>query len=507
MESQSYNNKRIFKNTIILYVRMVIVLLITLYTSRVVLKALGVDDFGLYNVVGGVVALLSFFNVTMARSTQRFLNVAMVEGGNMLSKIFASSITVHLMFVIIFLVLGETVGLWFLNAKINIPEGRELAANIVYQASIVSFCISIISIPYNAAVIAYERMGFLALIGIIDAVVKLGIAFLVLNSSNDRLILYGVLLLCVTLLNLLMYIIYCRIKYPILKFRISLDKNDFKQIFSFVSWTLVGEAAQVGCNHGNVILVNLFHSLSANAAMTVGGQINNALYGLTSNFQTAFIPQITKSYTEGNFGYLRALVYSSSKLSYWILFVVALPVSFNIDWILSVWLEEVPPMSNIFAILFLINALLNALCTPFQYVVLSNKNIRNFQLISSFVYLIDLPLAYLLFTLGLPAPTVILVKIGTMVVITFIRFLYASKIVPDIKIVEYILHILVPIIAISALFAIIAIVFNNNLYGVSTRLLYTLIMEIICVISVLIFGLEKRERELLKSYVRFNRTK
>ena len=160
MESQSYNNKRIFKNTIILYVRMVIVLLITLYTSRVVLKALGVDDFGLYNVVGGVVALLSFFNVTMARSTQRFLNVAMVEGGNMLSKIFASSITVHLMFVIIFLVLGETVGLWFLNAKINIPEGRELAANIVYQASIVSFCISIISIPYNAAVIAYERMGF-----------------------------------------------------------------------------------------------------------------------------------------------------------------------------------------------------------------------------------------------------------------------------------------------------------------------------------------------------------
>lgn len=505
MAEISANNKRIFKNTIILYIRMVVVLLVSLYTSRVVLKALGVDDFGLYSVVGGVVGLLSFFNVTMARSTQRFLNVAMVKGEKSLGEIFASSITVHLLFAVVFLFLGETIGLWFLNSYIRIPEGREFAANVVYQASIVSFCVSIISIPYSAAVISYEKMSFVAFVSILDAFLKLGIAFLILNSSNDRLIFYSLLLLGVTVLNYVLYYSFCRKNYKVLKFRISRNKDNFKQIFGFVSWTLVGESAQVGCNQGNVILVNMFHSLVANAAMSIGVQINNALYSLTSNFQTAFSPQITKSYAEGNFDYLKKLVYTTSKLSFCILFVVALPVSFNIDLILEVWLGKAPAMSNTFSILFLVNALLNAISNPFHFVVLSSGRIRNFQIICSIIYLIDLPITYLLFRMGLPAPTVLWVKISTMIAIIAVRILYASRIVPTMNFLDYCRKVFFPLLVTSIISVSLAFFLNVYSTTIAYRLGFTVIIELVCCALLWLWCLEKNERNLLLTYIKLKK--
>lgn len=505
MESHSSNNKRIFKNTIILYVRMVIVLLITLYTSRIVLKALGVDDFGLYNVVGGVIGLLSFFNVTMARSTQRFLNVSMVKGEKTLSEVFESSITVHLLFALLFFFVGETIGLWFLNSQIIIPEGRELAAIIVYHASIVSFCISIISIPYYAAIISYERMSFVAIVSIIDAVLKLCIAWLLLVNNSDRLVLYGILLSCVSVVNLLLYVLYCRVHYPFLRFRTSYNKDNFKQIFSFVSWTLMGESAQVGCNQGNVVLVNTFHSLSANAAMTIGSQINNALYNLTSNFQTAFNPQITKSYAEGNYDYLKKLVFTTSKISFCILFIVALPVSFNINWLLNLWLTEVPPLSNVFAILFLINALLNAISAPFHFVVLSAGQIKYFQIVSSIIYLIDLPLVYIFFRLGMPAPTVLWVKIGTMVAIIFVRIIYAERAVPSINLIDFVIKVMLPLAIISGISVYLAFFLDRYAYSLGSRLAYTIVLLIISGCLLWTISLDKNEKYLLLSYLKIKK--
>lgn len=505
MQTPVSKNQRIFKNTIILYIRMVVVLLITLYTSRVVLQALGVDDFGLYSVVGGVVGLLSFFNVTMARSTQRFLNVTMVKGEESLSQIFASSITVHLLFAAIFLMLGETLGLWFLNTYVNIPENRVFAANIVYQVSVVSFCISIISIPYSAGVIAYERMSFVAFVSILDAILKLGIALLLLKTSGDRLILYSILLFGITILNFILYFSYCGKHFKFLKFRISKNKDDFKQIFGFVSWTLVGESAQVGCNQGNVVLVNMFHSLAANAAMSIGVQVNNALYSLTSNFQTAFSPQITKSYAEGNYDYLKKLVYTTSKLSFCILFVVALPVSFNIDWLLDVWLDKVPAMSNTFAVLFLINALLNAISNPFHFVVLASGRIRNFQIISSVIYLLDLPITYLLFKMGLPAPTVLWVKISTMVLIIGVRISYASRIVPSMTLLDYGKQVFLPLLATSFVSVFLAFFLNGYSDTISLRLLYTVVIEFVCCSLLWLWCIKKQERNLLLSYLKIKK--
>lgn len=445
MSENTTKAKRIIKNTIVLYVRMIVVLLITLYTSRLILKALGVDDFGLYNVVGGVIGLLTFFKTTLAKTTQRFLNIGMVQGNTSLSNIFASSITVHILFSLCFFVLCESIGLWFLNSHINIPVGREFAANVLFQTTIVSLCISLISIPYDAAVIAYERMTFVAVIGIIDAILKLGISIFLLHSSGDRLVYYGISLLSITIFNFVSYYLYCREKYSILKFRISFDRENLKQIFGFVSWTMIGQFAIVGCNQGNVVLVNTFHSLVANAAMSVGSQVNHAITNLTSNFQTAFNPQITKSYAEGNFDYLRSLVYSTSKLSFCILFVVALPISYNIDYILELWLDEVPEYSNIFAVLFLVNGILNAFSTPFNFLVLSSGSIRNYQIVVSIVFLLDLPIVYLLFSLGMPPATVLWVKIGIMAIACVVRMIFASLVVPSLHIISYLKKVLLPL--------------------------------------------------------------
>lgn len=496
------NTKRIAKNTLVLYVRMVIVLLITLYTSRVVLKALGVDDFGLYNVVGGVVGLLTFFRGTMSKSTQRFLNVSMVKGDNTLKSIFSSSITIHVIIAIVFLIISETVGLWFLNAKINIPEGREFAANVVYQASVISFCVSMVIVPYGAAVVAYEKMTFLAVVSIIDAVLKLGIALFLLTNSGDRLILYGILHLGITGLNFVLYFLFCKKKYPVLEFRIAYNKENFKQIFGFIGWTLIGQISVVGCNQGNIVLVNMFHSLAANAAMSVGSQVNNAINNLTTNFQTAFNPQITKSYAEGDKSYIRSLVYTTSKISFCIMFAVALPIAFNINWVLDIWLDTVPQLSNTFAILFMVNGIVNAISMPFNYTVLSSGNIRNFQIITAVVFLMDLPITYVLFSLGMPATTVLWVKICVISVMFFVRVFFASKVVATIQMKEVCKDVLLPMLLTAGVTVTMSFFLNTYADAQLVRFAFTAVIEIVCIAMIWFVCLQKSERNTLVKLIK-----
>ena len=488
------NTQRIAKNTLVLYVRMVIVLLITLYTSRILLKALGVDDYGLYSVVGGVVGLLSFFNGTMSKATQRFINVSMVKGDNCLHTIFSNSVTIHILIAIAFIILGETLGLWYLNTRVEIPLERMFAANIVYQASVVSFAISIVTIPYNAAVIAYERMTFMAVVSIIDAVLKLGIAFILLAHSNDRLILYGILLLAITIVNFILYSAFCRKEFPVLEFKLSYEKETFSQLFGYIGWTFVGQIAVVGCNQGNILLVNKFHALAANAAMTFGSQVSNALNNLTSNFQTAFNPQITKSYAEGDNDYLSSLVFATCKLSFCILFAVALPIAFNINWVLVFWLDSVPPLTNTFAVLFIANGIINAISSPFHFTALSSGDVRNFQIVTAVVFLLDLPVTFYLFTRGLPATTVMEVKLAVIMVMFFVRAYYASKVVNTIKLGQVSLRILLPMAFISLVTISIAYLLDAYAGTSIQRFLSTAAIEIIAIIMLWFILLDKSER-------------
>lgn len=445
MSNNQSNNKRIAKNTILLYLRSLIVMLVSLYTSRVILHALGVEDYGLYNVIGGVVSLFAFLRTSMTKSTQRFLNVEMAREGGRLKDTFRVSFSIHVIMAVIALILAETIGLWFLNSHIQIPEGREVAANVVYQSTVISLVFTILSVPFNAAIIAHEKMGYFAVVSIIDSVLKLVICYLIMVDGIDRLIMYGWLMMLINIANFLMYMIYCFRYHSETSVKYLYDNDLFQQMLGYTTWTVVGYSAIVATNQGNNILVNMFHSVTANAAMGIASQVNAAVVSLTTSFQTAFNPQITKSYAARDYEYLRTLVYLTSKLSYYLLFLVSLPLMFNMDWCLHIWLEDVPPYASIFSILILCNAILNALSTPFNYAVLSTSNIKWFQIVTSIVYLSDLILVYVFFSLEAPAYTALAVKVSIMCLMLFVRLYFANKVVESINFVTYTVDTLLPI--------------------------------------------------------------
>ena len=275
MSSNQSNTRRIAKNTVVLYVRMIVVMVIALYTSRIVLKALGVEDFGLYNVIGGVVALFSFLRSSMEQATQRFLNFEMGKPDGDLSKVFRVSLTIHLLFAALALVLGETVGLLIVNKVIDIPEGREFAANVIYQCVLLSLCTTVITVPFSATVIAHEQMTFYAVVNILDACLKLGIALVVLASPPDRLILYGLLMMLISVVDILLYIVYCKKRFAEVQIKLLFDKGLFKQMFGFTSWTILRQASAVGCNQGNNILTKVSHLLESplNTGIPKGGKL------------------------------------------------------------------------------------------------------------------------------------------------------------------------------------------------------------------------------------------
>lgn len=501
----SKDNKRIAKNTILLYIRSFIVMLVSLYTSRVILKALGVDDYGLFNVVGGVVGLFAFLRSSMTKSTQRFLNFEMAKPNGRLKETFSVSLTIHVVVAIIALILAETVGLWFLNKFIQIPEGREFAANMVYQATVLSFIFTIISVPYNASIIAHERMGYFAVVSIIDAFLKLAICYLIMIGENDRLVVYGWLMMGVNIVNFVLYAAYCLSRCPETSFRLLFDKQLTKEMLGYTSWTVVGQVAIIGTNQGGNILMNMFHSVTANAAMGVANQVNNAVVSLTSSFQTAFNPQITKSYASKDYDYLKFLVFSTSKMSFILLTIVSIPIAFNINQILDLWLEDVPPHTDSFVILILGNTILNAMSAPFNYTVLSSGKIKYFQLVTSIVYFSDLVFVYIFFSIGFPPETALIIKVIIMVAILFVRLLFAHREVPSINVLSYLREVVAPLLLVSSVVILLGVLLFSFVNNIAERILFTILL-MICLITAMYFaGLNKQEQKMVLNFVKKKR--
>lgn len=494
MSDNSSNNKRIAKNTLLLYLRMIVVMVLGLYTSRIVLQALGVDDFGLYNVVGGVVGLFAFLRTSMEKCTQRFLNVEMAKPDGRLNDTFCVSATIHILIALAILLLTESIGLWFLNTQIQIPEGREVAANWIYQSAVIGLVFIVLTIPYSATIIAHERMGFFAVVSIVDAILKLIIAYLILIDDGDRLILYGILMGVVSVINFFMYAIYCKTKFSETRFRLLFDKVLFQQIFGFTSWTLIGQMAILGTNQGNNILVNMFHSVAANASMSIGSQVNAAVVSLTSNFQTAFNPQITKSYASGDYSYLKFLIYSTTKISFALLFIVSLPLMYNIDFALGVWLTEVPEKAGVFCILTLCNGIMNAVSAPLNFTVMASGKIKWFQIMTSIVYLSDLVILYALFSMGLPAETALYVKVSIMFGVLAVRLYYATKAVPSISVSSYCKEVLLPLVIVSITSVVIAAVLMMLANTIFKKVLATCLMTLVSAILLYYIALSKQER-------------
>lgn len=500
------NNKTIARNTVALYLRMIIVMAVGFYTSRLVLQALGVSEYGLYGIVGGVVGFFAFLNISMTQCTQRFLNIEMAKENGALKRVFEVSLSVHLIIAVLLLLLIELIGLWFLNSYINIPDGRKLAANLVYQTSSISLIFAVLIIPFNSLIIAYERMGLFAIIGIIDAFLKLFIAAFILNSDGDRLIIYGFLMMLITVSDLLVSYLFCRQYFGIRGIRLRFDKQKIKEMLGFTSWRMVGMMANLTTNQGNVALVNMFHTVTANAAMSIGCQVNQAVVGLTSNFQTAFTPQITKSYSIGDTVFFHQLIRISTKISFFLLLMVTLPIIFNIDFLLDIWLTDVPMFASAFAILSLIEGIINAISTPLDIAILSTGKIKHYHLFYSFVYLLDIPILFLLFYESFPPYIAMAVKILVSFSVLCIRIIFMNRLIVSFVIKRYLNGIIAPIILVSII-CVLLFIYLKSFYFPFSQLLATVILIIVSLFVSYVVLLQKPEREKLKimiqSYIRY----
>lgn len=402
--NNSSNNTRIAKNTLALYARMLFMMLIALFTSRVILDSLGEDNYGIYNVVGGIVVMFSILSGPLSGAIQRFLSFEIGTGNKeRLKDVFSTSVNIQLLIAAIIFIVGETVGLWFLNTQMNIPEGRLGAANFVLQCSILTFMINIISLPYNAAIIAHEKMSVFAYISILEAILKLVIAYLIYISPVDKLELYASLLLGVALTVRLIYGIYCGRKFEETHYNFRCNKTIFKEMMGFAGWNFFGTSAYMLNTQGVNMLINIFFGVKVNAARAIAVQVDTAMSQFVNSFTTAINPQITKSYASGNTDYLYKLITYGSKFSFFIMLIMVVPVVLEANTILGLWLKKVPDDTVVFLRLVILSTLFSTMGNSMMTGVLATGNIKRYQIKMNIGGCLTFPLTWLAYLLGAPA--------------------------------------------------------------------------------------------------------
>lgn len=490
-------SKRIAKNTLMLYFRQILIMLVSLYTVRVVLNVLGAEDYGIYNVVAGVVVLFSFVNNAMASSTQRFLNFFIGKNDeNQLKEAFTTSIIIHFCIAILFTIIAETVGIWFVDVKLNIPMERHHIALLVYQFTIISTVFNIIRVPYNAVIIAYEHMSFFAYISILEAILKLGIVFLLNLSNYDKLGVYGFLLAIISFIVYLVYNIFCKFKYRITHYTKINNLTLVKDMISFSGWSLFGSIANVCNSQGTNVVLNLFTNVTVNAAMGIANQVNTAVYSFVGNFQTAFNPQIVKLYASEQKEQLYKLIYSTSKISFFLLYVIVLPLYWNAPFVLKIWLSNVPDYSVTFVRLILIWSLIDSINGPLWISVQATGRIRFYQLIVSLLIFINLPLSFLLMKMGLLPEIILYLRIILNVITTFWRVFYLQKLIKisgrDFikKVILRCLYVFIPS------FFIIKIIYSH-LSGLSQFFITCIFSVIINCIFIFFIGFNSKEKKII----------
>lgn len=395
------NNKRIARNTLLLYFRMGISMIVSLYTSRVVLGALGIEDFGIYNVVGGVVALFSMLTGALSVAATRFITFELgKEDSEKLKDVFSTTLTIHVAMAIIIALLAEIIGIWFIEHKMVLPDNRIPATLWVLQFSIFTFVIGLICVPYNATIVAHERMSAFAYIGLFDVVMKLVIAFTVKYTSADKLIVYAALLAFLQLVMRVIYNIYCRHNFPEAKFSLHYNKKMIKSMSHFIGWAFWGNGVVVLKDQGTNMLLNIFGGPSINAARGICMQVNAAVYSFVDNFLMAVNPQITKSYSSGEMDNMHVLIARASKMAFFIMLLLFFPLVANIDYVLSLWLQEVPNYTGIFVILILGHSLLGCFSQPLVTGVLAEGDIKRYEMALTMTYLACFISSYVSLKLG-----------------------------------------------------------------------------------------------------------
>ena len=502
MQEISSNNKRIAKNTLLLYFRMLVTMAVSLYTSRVVLNILGVEDFGIYNVVGGIVAMFGFINGSMTSATQRYLTFELGQNNRaQLTKVFSTSLSIHGIISFLIIVLAETVGLWFLWNKMQIPADRMNAAFWVFQCSVAASVIMIMSVPYNAAIIAHERMSAFAYISIIEVSLKLLIVCFLRYFHTDKLILYAVLIVIVQFLIRLCYSWYCNRHFNETKYRWSWDKGLFKEMTGFASWNMFGSLAAITFTQGLNLLLNMFFGPVVNAARGIAVQAQTAIGQFSSNFQTALNPQITKSYATGDMEYMHGLIFRSAKFSFFLL-LLSLPVLIETKAILTLWLKIVPDHTVVFLRIMLCTTWVYAVSNPLITAASATGKIKLYQSVVGGLLLLILPISYLCLRFGLPAYSVFIVHLVIEITAQFARLLMLKRMI-KLSLREYFSKVVWCIFKVTAIALAVplAVAYWQPGEGIWNLLTIFLICAISTSMSVYWFGLTPGEKIYICSKV------
>jgi len=427
---ETNNNKRIVDNTLFLYLRMLISMGVSLYTSRIVLQQLGISDYGLYNVIGGVVAFLSILKSLMSTGVQRFLTFEMGQGASVdrLSRVFSTSMVIFLIIGLLIILVGESIGLWFVNNKLVIASGRLHAANVVYQITLISMLFSLIQLPYTAAILAHERMDIYGYVGLCEPLLKLGLVFLLPFLFFDKLIVFSIINLLVCCVITLIYIVVCKKHFKECIWSTQTDKVLFKNILSFTSWNLLESFSNLMSAQGLDILLNMFFGTTVNAARAVAVQAKNSVHGFATNFLVAMSPQITKYYASKNYEEYYKIMIRGAKFSYIFLAILMIPLIMRMDYLLSLWLGTYPDGACLFARLILVSLIVSMVSEPLYTGLQATGKIKNYQIFTSCLMLLNIPLCYVLFAKGAPAYVAFIVSIFFAVLLVLCRLYFISKI-------------------------------------------------------------------------------
>ena len=497
------DQKRIAKNTLLLYLRMGLIMLISFYTSRVVLATLGEVDFGLYNVIGGIVVAFAFLNGVMSAACNRYFAIEIGrEDYDALKKVFSLNVTIFLVLGGIILLLSETVGLWFLNAKMVIPPDRHDAANWVYQFSVLAFLVNMMSTPYRAIIVAKEKMKVFAYSSIVEAVLRLLIVFLLPICPYDQLIFYGILMFSISLAVSGFYFVYCTRFYPECRYTYYWDKPLFKEIVGYTGWQVIGGMAGIGRSQGLNIILNMFFGPVVNAARGVAYQVYVNIYQFVSNFALAYQPQIYKSHAANERKEMQDLVFRSSKFSYYLLFLFVLPIFIETPAILDFWLKDIPAHAVLFCRLMLLIALIDCTGIPLWYAVSATGQIKWYQITIGGVQILAVITAYIMFKLGsFPPEIAFVLSLGSSVFTFIFRLSFVWKQL-HMPVMGYIRQTIFPILLVTLTSSIIPWLICFLAPSTTLWAGITIILSFCCT-SLMIFlvGLNPNEKELLLKYL------
>ena len=503
MKSQSDKSKKIAKNTLFLYIRMILVMIVSLYISRVVLNTLGVEDYGILNVVGGFVSMFSLISGSIGTSIVRFLTYELGrEDKDKLAATFSTSINIQIATIIIIVIIAETFGLWFLNYKMTIPAERMIAANWVFQLSLASFCLGLINVPYNSIIVAYERMDVFAYFNILEVLLKLAIVCFLVYATYDKLIIYNILLLFIALLIRYFYYLYCRHNFPESRYRLFFDLKILKEMGKFTGWNYLGACALILRSQGLNILMNLFFGVTVNAARGIATQVETAVGLCIQNLALAISPQITKSFAQNNKDYMRDLICYGAKYTYLMVFIIIIPLLFETPLILNIWLKGVPDFTVIFTRLTLLLILSDCLSNTLTDALLASGDIKKLQIMAGCVVLQVFPLSYILFSIGFPSYSCYVLCIIALIV-KFVFEVYYVRTIANMSFLYFFNNVLIRAIS-SSVFILVMPATLVLFYEESiARMIYLSISSTLwSFVIIYLFGLSKSERLFIIDKVR-----